>query len=170
MAASDVTHQEETHEEQPAGGLKGMPYLALGLTVGIHFFIMFALTYVGVNALDDVFVNLNRFYMAVVMVAPMVILMLIFMSHMFANRVVNIVLYAASAAVFLGAFVAIRAQAFVGDEQLIRSMIPHHSIAIKTCERADLDDAELIELCEEIVQTQREEIAQMRAILERLGG
>jgi uncharacterized protein (DUF305 family) len=56
----------------------------------------------------------------------------------------------------------------VGDEQMSRSMIPHHSIAIKTCERAQLDDPETIQLCRKIVETQREEIAQMEGILARL--
>lgn len=74
-----------------------------------------------------------------------------------------------SAVVFIGAFAAIRAQTFVGDQQMSQSMNPHHSIAIKTCENAQLDDPETIELCEQIVQAQREEIAQMRDILERLG-
>lgn len=42
-------------------------------------------------------------------------------------------------------------------------------MAIKTCERAALTDPETISLCEQIVQAQREEIAQMEGILERLG-
>lgn len=54
---------------------------------------------------------------------------------------------------FAAAFVGIQRQVFVGDEQLSKSMIPHHSIAIKTCEYADLDDPETIELCDQIVQT-----------------
>lgn len=148
--------------------LNGKPYRTLALAITVHFFVMFALTYSGVARLDHVFVNLNRFYMAVVMVAPMVAVMLVFMRQMFENKRLNIALYLASALVFIGAFAAIRTQALVGDEQFLRSMIPHHSIAIKTCERADIDDLEIIDLCGEIVQTQREEIAQMRDILERL--
>jgi uncharacterized protein (DUF305 family) len=148
--------------------VKGRPYLTLAAAVGVHFFIMWALTYVGVAAWDHIFLNVNRFYMAVVMVAPMVIVMLVAMRHMFENKALNIGIYTGSALVFIAAFAAIRAQVFVGDTQLSRSMIPHHSVAIKTCEQAALDDPETIELCDTIVQTQREEIAQMRAILERL--
>jgi uncharacterized protein (DUF305 family) len=70
--------------------------------------------------------------------------------------------------VFFATFAAIRSQAFVGNEQFLRSMIPHHSIAIKTCERAAIDDPETEELCDQIVKAQREEIAQMRDILDRL--
>lgn len=43
-------------------------------------------------------------------------------------------------------------------------------VAIKACEQAQLTDAETIELCDQIVQAQREEIAQMRKILDRLDG
>ena len=148
--------------------MKDRPYATLAITITVNFFIMWALTYIGVAALDHIFLNLNRFYMAVVMVAPMVIVMLTAMSHMFPNRRLNMAIYAASAVVFIVAFTAIRVQTFVGDEQMSRSMIPHHSVAIKTCEQASLQDPETIELCEQIIQAQREEIAQMRAILQRL--
>jgi uncharacterized protein (DUF305 family) len=148
--------------------MKHRPYATLAIAVSVHFFIMWALTYVGVAALDHVFLNVNRFYMAVVMVAPMVVVMLTAMSHMFPNKRLNAAVYAASALVFIAAFVAIRSQTFVGDAQLSRSMIPHHSIAIKNCEQASLRDPESIELCGQIIKSQREEIAQMLSILERL--
>ncbi len=149
--------------------MKLNPYRALAATVGIHFFIMFALTYVGVARLDHIYPNLNRFYMAVIMVAPMVILMMIFMGHMFENRKLNILLYSASALLFIGSFFAIRSQTLVGNEQFLKSMIPHHSIAIKTCEKAGIQDSEIQELCVQIVEAQREEINQMEDILKRLG-
>ena len=148
--------------------MKGKPYATLAAAITVHFFIMWSLTYVGVAALDHVFLNLNRFYMAAVMVAPMVVVMLVFMSHMFGNKRLNIALYSVSALVFVAAFAAIRTQAFVGDVQLSRSMIPHHSVAIKTCENATLNDPGTVELCSQIVKAQREEIAQMREILQRL--
>ena len=148
--------------------MKMNPYKALVGTVGVHFFIMLALTYVGVNAFGDIYLNLNRFYMAVVMVAPMVILMLLFMGHMFGNKRLNLALYLGCAILFLAAFLAIRTQTFVGDQQFLRSMIPHHSIAIKTCQQSDITDPEIVELCKGIVESQQSEIKQMNDILERL--
>lgn len=132
------------------------------------FFIMFALTDVGVNTFGDVYLNLNRFSMALLMVAPMVILMLFFMGQMFEHKRLNTPIYAASIALFLAAFLAIRTQTFVGNTQFLRSMIPHHSIAIKTCQRSDITDPEIIQLCNGIVASQQSEITQMEAILERL--
>lgn len=148
--------------------MKLNPYKALAATVGIHFFIMFALTYAGVFRLEHIFLNLNRFYMAVIMVAPMVILMMLFMGHMFGNKKLNFALYSLSALLFVGGLFALRSQALVGNEQFLKSMIPHHSIAIKTCDRADITDPEIQQLCTEIVKTQREEITQMNDILKRL--
>jgi uncharacterized protein (DUF305 family) len=148
--------------------MHGRPYLTLAIALAVHFLVMWALTYVGVASFEHVHLNWNRFYMAVVMVAPMAVVMLLAMRHMFPNRRANIAILAAGLVVFISAFAAIRAQVFVDDEQLSRSMIPHHSIAIKNCEQASLRDPETVELCGEIIRTQREEIAQMERILERL--
>ena len=148
--------------------MKMNSYKTLALTVGVNFFIMFALTFVGVNRVGDIYLNLNRFYMALVMVAPMVFLMVFFMSRMFENKRLNMLLYLGSTLVFLAAFLAIRTQALVGDTQFLRSMIPHHSIAIKTCQQATIKDPEIVELCKGIVASQQAEIDQMNDILDRL--
>lgn len=148
----------------------GMGYKKLALAVAIHFFIMWALTYSGVNAFDEIFLNLNRFYMAVLMVSSMVIVMVAVMWKMFANKTVNAAIVAVAALLFLASFGALRSEALVGNEQFLRNMIPHHSIAIHTCLNSDISDTEIIELCDQIVASQRSEIAQMRKILERLNG
>lgn len=77
-------------------------------------------------------------------------------------------IYVAAGLLLVGTFTAIRTQAFVGDLQLARSMIPHHSMAILNCEQAMLSDPETIDLCQEIIRSQRQEIVQMKNILERL--
>ena len=144
-------------------------YKALALTVGLHFTIMYLLVFVPVNAVDDITLfNLRNLYKAMIMVAPMVFLMLLFMGSMYKNGKLNIFLYSASVLVFVATFLFIRTQAFVEDEQLIKSMIPHHSSAILMCQEADLTDRELQDLCGEIIRSQQEEIDQMNRILERL--
>lgn len=148
--------------------MKLSSYQALAATVVFHFFIMFALTYVGVARLDHIYFNLNRFYMAMIMVAPMILLMMIFMGFMFKNRKLNFFLYGMSALVFIGSFFAIRSQAFVSNDQFLRSMIPHHSIAIKTCEKAHVNDPAIKELCKDIIEAQREEIKKMEGIMKRI--
>lgn len=144
------------------------PYATLGMALASSFIVMFALTYVGVYRFADVYPNLNRFYMAVIMVAPMAVIMIGFMHHMFRNRWANLGIVVVAAVVAVGAFGAIQRQWLVGDRPFLRSMIPHHSIAVKTCKYADLEDVEIVRLCQQIISSQEEEIVQMKEILDRL--
>jgi uncharacterized protein (DUF305 family) len=108
------------------------------------------------------------FYMTLMMVAPMVVAMILAMRHMFPSKVANSALIVGSIAVFLGSFALIRTQTTIDDRAFTRSMIPHHSGAILMCQEASLADPELKTLCGEIVEGQRREIDQMKAILSRL--
>lgn len=149
--------------------MKQTPYKALAFTVGIHFFIMYALVFTPVNVWADVkILSIRSFYMAVIMVAPMVILMLAFMQNMYQDKKKNLLLYFVSILMFILGFLAIRTQAFVGNKNFINSMIPHHSAAITMCEEANITDQELVALCEDIIKAQQEEIDEMNAILERI--
>ncbi|MDA1329915.1 MAG: DUF305 domain-containing protein [Chloroflexi bacterium] len=67
--------------------------------------------------------------------------------------------------VMLACFVIIRQQAYVGDRSFLRFMIPHHSSAILMCEQANIEDPEIIALCEQIIEAQRDEIAIMERML-----
>ncbi len=87
---------------------------------------------------------------------------------MYRNRRLNAALYFAFAAIFFLSLLGIRQQSLVGDDQFLRSMIPHHSGAILMCEEATLADQEIRKLCGEIIQAQKDEIAQMKRIMDRL--
>jgi uncharacterized protein (DUF305 family) len=52
----------------------------------------------------------------------------------------------------------------------MRAMIPHHSIAILTSERAHLTDPRVRALADGIIKAQRKEIDQMKALIEELDG
>lgn len=147
--------------------MKNDSYARLGIALAVSLALMFVLTMSMIRTLDHFYLNLSNFYMALVMVAPMGIVMLLVMWRMFENTRLNVVLLASFAALFAVAFALGRTETFVGDEQFLKSMIPHHSRAILVCQESSLTDPEIVELCEQIVQTQREEIAQMEAILER---
>lgn len=108
-------------------------------------------------------------FMALMMAAPMGILMLLMMGSMYANKRLNLLLYAAFSLLFVLSFIGMRTQALVGDNQVLRSMIPHHSGAILMCEQASIRDAEIQSLCANIITSQKAEIAQMKAILARPG-
>lgn len=87
------------------------------------------------------------FYMAVMMVAPMAILMLALIGPMYPKRRLNLALYAAFAILFIAAFGYTRAETFIGDEQFLRSMIPHHLGAILMCDEAVVSGPDIVDLC-----------------------
>ncbi|WP_246864573.1 DUF305 domain-containing protein [Spongiibacter thalassae] len=47
----------------------------------------------------------------------------------------------------------------------MRAMIPHHSIAVMTSERAQIRDPRVRKLADEIIGAQRREIAEMRYLI-----
>lgn len=148
--------------------MKSMSTNRLLLMAALHFVIMYALMYAMVNSFNNVIPNLNNAYMAGLMTSPMLILEAILMGSMYENkRAVRIIMVASAVALILF-FLFIRQQTFIGDRELVRSMIPHHAGAILMCEQATLDDSETLALCENIIEAQVSEIAQMKAILDRL--
>ena len=48
----------------------------------------------------------------------------------------------------------------------MKSMIPHHSIAILTSERSEISDYRVCKLAEKIITAQRREIAEMEWLIE----
>lgn len=148
------------------GGMSS--YLKLAVSLSLSFVVMYFLTFAMINVLDDLFLNISNLYMALMMVFPMGIIMVIVMWKMFPNKTANISLLVGFAALFLVAFFMGRSEAFVGNDQFLRSMIPHHSRAILVCEQSDISDPEIQDLCEQIISSQQEEIDQMNEILDRL--
>ena len=137
------------------------------LSLAIMYFAMFAMIF----SWGEFVQNINFFYMALLMWAPMAIVMLLTMKSMYMNTKLNVVLHVAFVAVFLLSLIGIRAQGLVGDREFVQSMIPHHSGALLMCQKASLKDPELRDLCygpDGIVASQKREIAQMKAILQRL--
>ncbi|MBD3318524.1 DUF305 domain-containing protein [Candidatus Woesearchaeota archaeon] len=134
----------------------------------ISFVVMYMAMFLNVVALGHVYLSLTRFYMALLMVAPMAIVMLIAMWGMYKNKKTNTIILTVAIVVFVVALVFLRTQTPIGDEQYMKAMISHHSSAILTSEEAAITDPEVRELADQIIATQKEEIAQMQEILERL--
>lgn len=142
-------------------------YRKLAIAIGINTVVMFLLTYALIDTFDHFYPNINRIYMAVMMSAPMVVVMLIVMRSMYPEPRRNLLLIGGFAALFVVVFTMGRLQTGVGDDQFLRSMIPHHSSAIVMCEESAVTDPEILELCDEIVATQEREIAEMKELLDR---
>ena len=143
-------------------------YGRLTAMIAMSFVAMYILMYAMVDTFSDVFPNVNQFYMASLMTAPMVAIELLLMGSMYENKKANIAILALSIVAIGGFFLLIRLQAAVGDKQFLKSMIPHHSGAILMCQRASITDPEVKKLCAGIVQGQRSEIDQMNALIKKL--
>ena len=151
------------HSAQHAKG----SYRSLAVELIAHFVVMYLVMFTMIATLRDFRLNLNNVYMTLMMVTPMALIMLVTMRSMFPSRRANLIIAAAAVVVFIGSFYGMRTQAFVGDAEFLRSMIPHHSGAVLMCEQAALRDPEVVALCREIVPAQQEEIARMKEILGR---
>jgi len=141
------------------------PYVRFGLMIATSTVVMFGLMYLNTYALDHVAFSETRAYMALLMGAVMAVIMMGFMWGMHENKKANVGILAASVAVFALTLWLVRSQETVQDESWMKAMIPHHSIAILTSERAELSDPRVRELANGIIKTQREEIAQMKRLI-----
>jgi len=143
-------------------------YLRFAAMIGTSTVIMFGLMYLNTYELADVFFSETRVYMAFMMGAAMAIIMLTFMLHMHQNRRVNSGIFVGSAVVFALALWLVRSQSTIEDVSWMKAMIPHHSIAILTSERANLSDPRVRELAGQIIESQRREIEEMKALINDL--
>lgn len=142
-------------------------YVMLAVNLGLSLVIMYVAMFAMIWTSSEFIQNVNFLYMALVMWAPMAMVMLLTMGSMYQNRKLNFILYGLFALTLALSYAAIRNQSLVGDRQFLRSMIPHHSGAILMCQQAKISDPEIQQLCREIIVSQKAEIDQMKAILER---
>jgi uncharacterized protein (DUF305 family) len=143
-------------------------YQRFGLMMLTSFIVMYGLMFINADQLDHIMLSFTRTYMALLMIAAMAIIMLLYMLSMYQNKRLNAIILIGSVVAFLGVLALLRTQTPISDEQWMRGMIPHHSSAIMTSQQAHLKDPEAIELAKEIIEAQKREIAQMKKILYRL--
>ena len=128
--------------------------------------IMYGLMYLNSYELGHVFFSETRAWMALYMGAMMAIIMLAFMLGMYKKTKVNIAIFVGAAVVLAGSLFLVRSQNTIADEAWMSAMIPHHSIAILTSERANIEDQRVRELADEIIKAQRREIDEMKWLLD----
>ncbi len=144
-------------------------YKTFYIMLACSFVAMYITMYLNTYSLDHVFFSLTRFYMVCLGIATMAVIMWFFMRKMYNDKKKNIVILTGSLVLFVGALGLVRVQApIVGDILWMKAMIPHHSIAILTSERADIKDPEVKKLAEDIIKAQRKEIEEMKQMIKRL--
>jgi hypothetical protein len=164
--------EDERDEYDEDGGspgddeMRGANYWRFAAMIATSMTAMFALTYVNTYRLGDVRWSETRFYMAFIMGAAMAVIMLGFMLGMYRSRKVNVAIFVGSAVVFALALWLVRSQETVQDRSYMRAMIPHHSIAILTSSRAEIDDVRVRELADEIIAAQKREIEEMNWLID----
>lgn len=141
-------------------------YIRLMIALTISYIVMMFIMLSRVNVLSNVFLSLNQVYMAGLMVAPMLIIMLLAMGSMYKKKSLNIALLLIGTAAIGLFWTLVRTQAAVGNQQFLRSMIPHHAAAILVCQQASITDQRIQDLCTEIVATQKREIRIMKELME----
>jgi len=141
-------------------------YWRFAAMIGTSMVVMFVLMYLNSYAVSHVRWSETRFYMTLIMGAGMAIVMLSYMLGMYDNRKVNLAILSGSLVVILAALWLVRSQATVQDTSYMDAMIPHHSIAILTSERAEIRDIRVRELADEIIRAQRREIKEMNWLID----
>lgn len=152
----------------PGHNMHKNAYKKFFLMLLASFIIMYAVMFLNVAEFSHIYLSTTRTYMSLLMVMPMAFLMLGLMRHMYTNRKLNIAIMTGAGLVFVITFYMLRTQAYISDAQYMKAMIPHHSSAIMTSRHADIRNPEVRQLSEQIIESQREEIAQMKAMLERI--
>ena len=149
--------------------MNGNNYPKFFLMLGLSFVAMYITMYLNTYQIDHVYFSLTRFYMSCLGISAMAVIMLSLMLNMYKNKKKNIAIYVGSLVLFVSALGLVRAQSpIIGDVLWMKAMIPHHSIAILTSERADIEDPEVKKLAEDIIKAQRKEIKDMKRMIERL--
>lgn len=145
-----------------------MSYWRFAGMIATSTLVMFGLMYLNTFLITHVFFSETRTYMAILMGAAMAIIMLAFMLSMYSNKAINTAIFVGAVIVFGVSLWLVRSQVTVGDVSYMRAMIPHHSIAIMTSSRANIEDARVRKLADEIIYAQDKEIAEMRYMISQI--
>lgn len=143
----------------------GMSWTRFGAMIATSTFIMFFLMYQLVYSFDHALLSVNRLIASLVMGCVMTAVMLSFMWSMYKGTGTKIAVLVL--AVLLGVLLLFvnRSQAVIGDVNFMKSMIPHHSIAINNARKASISDPRVRELADQIIRAQVLEIEAMKRLI-----
>lgn len=157
------------HSEEEQADQEGRRYLRFVLMIITSMVFMFGVMYLHTYELSHVQWSWTRLFMTLLMGATMALVMLGFMLGMYKNTRWNLAIVAGAIVLFGAALWLVRSQSTVDDTAYMSAMIPHHSIAILTSERSQIEDVRVCELAVEIIEAQRREIAEMEWLITDIG-
>ena len=126
------------------------------------FFLMYTHSY---QVIDHFWFSETRLFMTIIMAGFMIISMLLFMLKMYKNRILNGLIISSGLLIIVGGVALVRSQITVTSVDYMEGMIPHHSIAILTSDRAQIKDIRARKLANEIIKAQRREIMEMQWLI-----
>lgn len=143
-------------------------YVNLAIMAILSFISMFVFMYMMVDSFGNVYPNLNQFYMAGLMTAPMIVIEIFVMWSMYNNKKANLIIAGVSIILLVLFSLFIRKQTAISDIEFLKSMIPHHGGAVLMCDNPNLQDTEIKELCKGITSSQQSEIEWMKKKLDEI--
>ena len=153
--------QEDSKSRQMMTGWARFAAMILTSTV-----IMFVLMYQLVYEFSHLDFSANRLVASLVMACVMSVVMLGFMWSMYKGTVLKVAIVVVATMVGTGLLAVNRGQFLIDDVSFMRSMIPHHSIAINNARKAAISDPRVRELADGIIEAQVLEILQMRMLID----
>lgn len=144
----------------------GMSWGRFAAMITASVIIMFFLMYQLVYSLNHAMFSLNRLLASLVMGCVMAIVMLGFMWPMYKGLRIKIAVLVVAAAVGVALLFVNRSQSLISDVSFMKSMIPHHSIAINNARKASISDPRVRKLADQIIESQVREIAEMKLLID----
>lgn len=146
--------------------MTGMSWGRFAAMIATSVVIMLLLMYQLVYSFDHATFSMNRLIASLVMGCVMTIVMLSFMWSMYKGLGTKIAVLVVAALLGVLLLFVNRSQQLIGDVDFMKSMIPHHSIAINNARKASISDPRVRELADQIIEAQVLEIAEMKRLLE----
>ena len=163
MAVEVYEEKKRVNEDTPGmQGSYGRFAAMIGTSMVVMFFLMYLHSY---QLIDHAWFSETRLFMTMIMGAGMIVVMLAFMLKMYQNNRLNIAIFIGAGVMFLAALWLVRSQVTVSGVDYMEGMIPHHSIAVLTSERAQIEDHRVRALADDIIEAQRREIKEMEWLI-----
>ena len=167
MLQKEQMRPQEHLQQEVESKSKWGDYLKFLAMIGTSMAVMYLLTYLNsYQIIAHARFSETRLFMTLIMGGAMIIIMLSFMWRMYEDKKANAALLAAAGLLMLFSIWLVRTQTTVSGVDYMEAMIPHHSIAILTSERAGIEDARVRALAGEIIQAQRREIKEMEWLID----
>ncbi|MEP7383148.1 MAG: DUF305 domain-containing protein [Gemmatimonadota bacterium] len=156
---------EQNQGRAPGAKMMMMSWGKFATMIAVSTAIMFPLMYQLVYSLDHATFSLTRLVSSLVMGCVMAAVMLAFMWNMYRGQGTKLAVLVGSIVLGIAILLVNRNQTLIGDVDFMKSMIPHHSIAINNARKADIRDPRVRKLADGIIRAQVKEIAEMNILV-----